>query len=337
MLCSILCRESRRVKFRVVVLAVFVSLAAVVLPAAADVVVMRNGDWLSGKVVTMDAGELLLETEYAGAVVLDWDKVARVILDRPLPVALADGSKRKVLELPDLEVGLAEVAAIAPPPPAPIEWRGRVDFGWANASGNRSTELGTLTAFAERTDPDRYRLSVMLDAAKGSSDGEDTANRARAEGKYDRRAGDGDYRYYLAGLGYDRVRSMDSRLELGTGVGRMLIDRPGHLLTAELGASYVRDDFAAGETQSDAKLRVGEAWQRQLGEGTGLRQSLSLLAATDEWGDYTAEFVLALTHRLSERLALTSRIVNSYDSRPAPGTERSDFTFATQVGVTFGD
>lgn len=323
--------------YRAVALAVLVLLAAVVASAEADVVVLSNGDWLTGTVVTMGGGELLLETEYAGAVVLDWDKVTRVILDRPLPVALADGSKRKVLELPDLEVGLAEVAAIAPPAPEPIGWRGRVDFGWANASGNRNTELGTLTAFAERTDPDRYRLSVLLDAAKGSSEGEDTANRARAEGKYDRRAGDGDYRYYLAGLGYDRVRSMDSRLELGTGVGRTLIEIPGHLLTAELGASYVRDDFAAGETQSDAKLRVGEAWQRQLGEGTGLRQSLSLLAATDEWGDYTAEFVLALTHRLSERLALTSRIVNSYDSRPAPGTERSDFTFATQVGVTFGD
>lgn len=323
--------------YRAVALAVLVLLAAVVASAEADVVVLSNGDWLTGTVVTMGGGELLLETEYAGAVVLDWDKVTRVILDRPLPVALADGSKRKVLELPDLEVGLAEVAAIAPPAPEPIGWRGRVDFGWANASGNRNTELGTLTAFAERTDPDRYRLSVLLDAAKGSSEGEDTANRARAEGKYDRRAGDGDYRYYLAGLGYDRVRSMDSRLELGTGVGRTLIEIPGHLLTAELGASYVRDDFAAGETQSDVKLRVGEAWQRQLGEGTGLRQSLSLLAATDEWGDYTAEFVLALTHRLSERLALTSRIVNSYDSRPAPGTERSDFTFATQVGVTFGD
>ena len=323
--------------YRAVALAVLVLLAAVVASAAADVVVVSNGDWLTGTVVTMGDGELLLETEYAGAVLVDWDEVRRVVLDEALPVLLSDGSEVEIRELPTLEIALTEVVAVAPPPPAPIRWRGRVDFGWANASGNRNIDLGTLTAFAERVDPDRYRLSVLLDAAKGSSEGEETANRARAEGKYDRRAGGSNYRYYLAGLGYDRVRSIDSRLELGTGVGRTMIDEPGHLLMAEVGASYVRDDFSEGETQSDAKVRVGEVWQRQLGGGTGMRQSLSLLAAADEWGDYTAEFVLALTHRLSEGLALTSRIVNSYDSRPAPGTERSDFTFATQLGVTFGD
>ncbi len=126
-------------------------------------------------------------------------------------------------------------------------------------------------------------------------------------------------------------------MEVGSGVGRTVMERPGHLLTAEIGASWVRDEFGIGETEADVKMRVGEAWHRELGAGTSLTQTLSFLSAADEWGDYTAEFVLALTQRLTNRMSLTSKFVDTYDSRPAPGTKRNDFTLTTQVGLSFGD
>lgn len=305
-----------------------------------DTVIMSNGDQLTGEVVTMAEGRLALDTEYAGVVHIDWGRAARLWLDEPLPAVLADGRGEWVDALPTPEIALADVVALAPaPPPAPagVRWKGRVDFGWARTEGNRNTDLGTLTAFAERERPERYRLSLLLDAARGSSEGEETANRARAEGKFDRRTGERAYRYLLAGAGYDRVRDIELRVEVGAGVGRTLVEKPGHLLSAEIGASFVRDAFESGESESDLKLRLGETWQRKVWTGTELRQTLSLLSAADELGDYTAEFVLALSHRLTDRVSLVSKLVNSYDSRPAPGTKRNDFTVATQLGVAFGD
>jgi putative salt-induced outer membrane protein YdiY len=73
-----------------------------------------------------------------------------------------------------------------------------------------------------------------------------------------------------------------------------------------------------------------------LGSRSELRQSLAVLAAANELGDLTGELVLALTHRLNHRLALTTKFVNAYDSRPAEGTERADYTLTTQVGFAFG-
>ena len=160
---------------------------------------------------------------------------------------------------------------------------------------------------------------------------------SRLQGKYDRASSNLSYRYYLAGLGYDRVRDSDRRVELGYGIGRPLIDAPANLLTAEVGLAYVAEEFGTGDSESDAKLRVGEGWLRQLGAEAELRQSLAVLSALGDLGDLTSEFVLALTQPLSSSLAFTTKLVNTYDSRPVEGTKRSDYTLTAQIGLAFGD
>lgn len=313
-----------------------VAMLLLVSTANADTVTMSNGDRLSGTVVTMQQGSLLLNTDYAGEVQVDWSQVRELALDEPLPVRLAGGAELELDRLPAPEAELADVVAIAPPPPPPVRWQGRVDFGHAQTSGNKDADLGTLTAFGERKQEGSFRLSLLFDAAQGTSEGEETASRARLQAKYDRSASAHHYRYYLAGVGYDKVRDLDLRAEVGTGLGRVLIDKPGNLLTAEVGASFVRDEFTDGPTESDAKLRLGQAWRLGVGKRSELLQSLAVLAAANELGDLTGELVLALTHRLNDRLALTTKFVNAYDSRPAEGTERADYTLTTQVGFAFG-
>lgn len=316
---------------------VLVAISVLVSVAGADTVTMSNGDRLSGVVVTMQQSTLALKPDYASEVQIDWSEVREVTFDEPLPVRLTDGEELELDRLPCREAEIADVVAVAPPPPPRVRWTGRLDFGYAQTGGNKSADLGTLTAFSERKNADEYAFSLLLDAAQGNSEGEETANRARFQAKYDRSASAHSYRYYLAGAGYDKVRDLDLRAELGTGIGRAVIDRPDNLLTAEVGASLVRDEFADGMTESDAKLRLGETWRLGLGERSELLQSLAVLAAANELGDLTSEFMLALTHELTDRLALTTKFVNAYDSRPAEGTERADYTLTTQVGFAFGE
>lgn len=321
------------------IIATLTLLALPAAVAAADLVVLDNGDSLTGRVVTMVEGVLQLDTDYAGVLPIAWGRVAHLQLDQPLPVALADGTELEADLLPRPGVELADVAAIAPPPPPPrppVRWRGRADLGYGVTGGNRRSELGTLTILAERRHPARHRLSLLLDAARGSSEGERTADRARAQAKLDRRLGGADYRYLLAGAGHDKIREFDLRVELGAGLGRTLLDTDAHQLGVELGASWVRDAFADGATRSDGKVRIGQIWQCALTGRTGLGQTLAFLSALDEFSHFSLEFVLALSHAVSDRLTLVTKLVDSYESRPAPGTKRNDFTLTTQLGVVFG-
>jgi hypothetical protein len=52
--------------------------------AWADTIVMTNGDQLSGDVLLMDAGTLVLKTEYAGEIRINWDKVAQLQTNDPM-------------------------------------------------------------------------------------------------------------------------------------------------------------------------------------------------------------------------------------------------------------
>ena len=44
-------------------------------PLLADTVWLKNGDRLSGKIKVFDGGKLLIQTDYAGAVPIDWKQV----------------------------------------------------------------------------------------------------------------------------------------------------------------------------------------------------------------------------------------------------------------------
>ena len=50
-------------------------------PVLADTIWLKNGDRLTGKIKFYDGGKLLLETDYGGAIALDWKKIATLESD----------------------------------------------------------------------------------------------------------------------------------------------------------------------------------------------------------------------------------------------------------------
>ncbi len=77
---------------------VLLFLAAV---AAADEVHLKNGDRLSGTIVTLSAGKLELETDFAGRLSINWGQVDRIETESPIEVVLADGTSLKGTAAPE--------------------------------------------------------------------------------------------------------------------------------------------------------------------------------------------------------------------------------------------
>src|ERR1700746_2796465 len=59
--------------------------------AAADQVTLKNGDRLTGAIVKSDGKTLILKTDYAGNVTVQWPAVDAVTSAGPVHVALAGG------------------------------------------------------------------------------------------------------------------------------------------------------------------------------------------------------------------------------------------------------
>ena len=75
-------------KIEVVALILFLGLASAVF---ADQITLKNGDRLTGTVVKSDGKVLVLHTEFAGDVTLQFAAITQITTDKPLHVALKDG------------------------------------------------------------------------------------------------------------------------------------------------------------------------------------------------------------------------------------------------------
>lgn len=100
------------------------ALSVAATSALADTVWLKNGDRLTGKIKFYDGGKLLLQTEYGGAIALDWSKIATLESDQELlikenavagerakslhpaepgRVVLANGGEPKTIELASIK------------------------------------------------------------------------------------------------------------------------------------------------------------------------------------------------------------------------------------------
>lgn len=132
------------------------TLSIAATPLLADTVWLKNGDRLSGTIKFYDGGKLLLETDYGGAIALDWSKIATLESDQELlvkenaivgerakalqpaesgKVTLANGDAPKTIEL-------ASIQQILKPKPLveDLLWKGNIDAGLDYKRAERDTD-----------------------------------------------------------------------------------------------------------------------------------------------------------------------------------------------------
>ena len=149
-------------------------LCCVGLPAAADTVWLNNGDRLTGTIVLLEGGKLVLSTKYAGRVLIDWENVSTLRTEQPLLVkqsgfvtqhsqSLAAAGQGMVR----LENGksntlpLAEITEMVPPRPfvEDLVWEGNVD-GSLNLERNEDNVDEWNLHVDTRLKHDRWRYSL---------------------------------------------------------------------------------------------------------------------------------------------------------------------------------
>ena len=170
---------------------VLVMVCVCAMVARADQVTLRNGDRLTGTIVKSDANTLLLKTEYAGDVSLQWDSVAAITSTQPLHLALRDGrtvvgavttkdDKFDVATKETGEVAASKEAVVAVRNDAEQKayddqverlrhphltdfWSGLLDTGLSVTRGNSATLTYPLSGKAARV-TDRDKISLYTTA-----------------------------------------------------------------------------------------------------------------------------------------------------------------------------
>jgi len=318
--------------------------------ASADVVWLKNGDRLTGKVVSMDGGTLVLKTSYAGDLSITWGEVVNLKTDEPIKVVLGDETsaqgpvspgepgkvKVKAEQVAEpVTVDLAHVKTINPKPPLRINFR--ANAGLSKTDGNTDTQdIYADAEFMARTLRNRYTIGGLYKR----SEKEDVKTEDKALGymKYDHFFSKNWYGYAHASGEQDEFKDLDLRATLGVGVGYQFIESERTNLSLEAGLSYVDENYIVAEDNSFAAGRWGLKFDHFL-----LPKSLQYflyhtgLQSVEDSDDLVLHTQTGFRIPFYKNLNITAQFNWEYDKSPSPGKKESDYTYLLTLGYLWSN
>lgn len=325
------------------------SACALAAPLHADEISLGNGDRLSGRIVTKDAGHLVLQTDYAGDLRLAWQAVRAVVSSAPLTIVLADGTTVTGMALPaaagSLRIRSGEILETAPiplhevahiNPPREIRggiWlSGRANLGLASNRGNSNSENLHVDAEAvARSRDNRYTLGAIADRARDG--GVTTKSNATGYMKYDHFF-DGPWYGYANGIvSRDRFKDLALRTALGVGAGHQFVESADENLAVEAGLNYVASDYYSSADERYPAARWSLKYDRyMLGRRLQFFHFHELYAGLDGRNRLFLRTQTGLRLPVAAGLTANFQVNADHDRGAAPGRARSDRSYIASLG-----
>jgi putative salt-induced outer membrane protein len=263
--------------------------------AQADQLILKNGDHLTGSITKSDAKTLVLKTDYAGDLNIQWEAVAGIVSSQTLHLALKDGqtivgmvtTTDSKFEVATKDTGTvtatkedvvgvrddAEEAAYE----AQIErlrhphlsdfWSALLDTGLSLTRGNSESTSFTLNGKAARvTDRDKITAYGTAIYTNSTVDGlnQTTAHAIRGGIRADLNATDRLFVFGLTDFEYDQFQDLNLRAVFGGGLGYHAIKTKNTTFDVFAGGTFDQDNF--GAVPATATMPASPAITRQIGE-----------------------------------------------------------------------
>jgi len=334
--------------------------ALLTVPARAektDVVVMANGDRITGEVKQLSYGQLKFKTDHIGTIYIEWDKILSLYTSQVLQVETIDGGRYN---------GRSPEAAAAPAtlrlfPIGPrsdgqaidlpmetivriayLEQGGFVDrldgavsvgYGYTQATGveqfNFAGNIGTRNS--------KRKWDIALDA-NTSSQSEGPSSQRASLALTNERFLPNRY-YYESSLNFSQndELGLDLRSLLAGTAGRYLIQRQGLELRAGAGLAVSREDRSDGTVVDSIELPLTMSFRmfRLDSPKTDITLNLSVLPSLTESGRVRGEAALSARHEIISDLFFELSLYDSYDNRAPEGSSSNDWNVVTSLGYSF--
>jgi len=344
-----------------------VLLVVVLAPAVlADQITLKNGDHLTGAIITSDAKTLVLKTEYADVVTIKWDFVQQIESSQPLyvgtkggqvivgPVTTSDSklavatkesgnvpvAKADVTSLRNAEEEKKTEAALdrLQHPRLGDLWGGSLDTGLGLVRGNSESSNFTFGLNAVRASTrDKISLYTSSQFSRSTVNGVTATNAQSIAGgvRYDLNVSDKSFGFGTVDLFNDRFQGLDLRTVIGAGGGIHAIKDKRTTFDVLFGGTFNREFFATFN-RSSAEVLVGETLTHKFLASSAFTESVFFYPNMSSSGNYRSTISLGLITKLTRFLSWQTSF-NDYDlSDPPPGKKSNDLLLSTGLRLTFG-
>lgn len=261
--------------------------------ACADQVILKNGDIISGTVVTKSGDTLTFKTPYAGNIKISWKEISTLSTDKPVATLLDDDSYLNSSLLPaergavritvqngnknreenagneggensrfdeaDIDnqsYALNDILYINPSPEESgrgHRYSGRANFAFSNTRGNSSNEQWHLDAELQKR-AKAYRYTLGGEGNRTSDNNVRSVSNSRVYGSYDSFFTKTDFLYAHGALENDRFKDIQLRSVIGAGYGYQVYESETTRLSLKGGPDLVSVDRYVGDSENFVAL-----------------------------------------------------------------------------------
>lgn len=328
---------------------------------------LRNGDRVTGSIVSTNAQEVVVATPYAARVTISAAQIERqevrgVKTHAPAPKPIPSPAGSPSAQTSSVPAKAATPAP--PPPPTPgaskssaskpantestlgadlrkflAKWKGELEVGLnlAFSTKDRQTYAGRFRASHLHTMPSQRLVKNDLDylTSYGRTDGVLSDNRMDGSWKLEYDIGKRFLIYNAAGAGYDEVRRIDLRFDVGPGLGYKWVTRTNFVFLTELGGNYQEQQFADDGSKRRYSLRLGEESWWQASSKFRLDEKIEFFPSVDKFGEYRLRGEVNLSYLVRNNVALKLTLIDLYETDSPVSISNNDLQIRSSVGFKF--
>ena len=315
--------------------------------ADAGVLVLKNGDRITGEIKHIWDAEITIEPEYSDEFTVDLSVVDQIISDRKFEIELQDGRNvlaqlagsgedgRQIVSTgtETIQIALADIFELVEPE-EDFDWESHVDFSTVINSGNTTTTSGLLRADSTIRVPNHRHL-IDFSASHESTD--DVTTKEQSFVRYDYNWFFNEPWFLATQLSGERdpIIELDHRTIVSLGVGRDIWYTPRLILSVQLGVGAQTEEIGGFAEDSSVATWTLRYRQRFMNNDLELFHDHTI---TDNLGGRTNTSYKTTTgvrYEITNLLYANLSFDYDYETDPAMNVEKEDSTLLVGIGAEF--
>jgi len=330
--------------------------------ARADEIHFKNGDRLTGRLVSLVEEVITFRATNVGAVKIDPKQVATLSTDTPVEIHTKQGSVLKdhaltsgaggfrttgTSEVGPQEFKIEDLLAMNPPVEKNVVWSGELKGGADLERGNTdSDEVYAEFKAQRRTKADRVNFGLRYEGernraqsrdAAGERNWDTTTREINARLRYDYFITKQLFWWAGSEAEKDGMKDLDLRFVGGGGIGYDWFETKDLVLQTAVGLTWVSENYQ--ETDNDADyIGLLFNWKLEkllIAQLKFFHEGSWLPGLGESWERNVVNTETGLRLNLTTALFVEGKVVFEWDTPPSAGTQRNDTDYIFAVGYKF--
>lgn len=320
-----------------------------------DVVVLANGDAVTGEIKGLEFGSLQYSTDSMGTVRIDWEDITSVKSNQNLQIEVTDGSRyfgsllasadnhsvRIRTASQEFDVPAQQVIRITPIETNEKIWQnldGSFSFGFQTQKASEVTTSNAAADISLRTRKFLYGLKLTSTVADEPTEDLDSYTaRQSIEAHFQRFRPNRWFTDWFTRWERNTETGINARSAAGGALGRYLVQTNKNQLSLAVGlqaarTSFIGDDESATEAEGRFEIRY---LHRNIIPETSVTFTSLIYPLIDDLSKFRAETDLSFKREFFSDLFFSLSIGQSYISDPPTGGSSSDYSVTTSLGYSF--